>query len=76
VEGLFRPGTDFLLAADGEAMTQALRAVLSDPDLALELAASGRKTILRRHTCAHRVDQLLDICTGLGVEPTRVAEVA
>jgi spore maturation protein CgeB len=76
VEGLFRPGSDFLLAADGEAMMQALRAVLSDPALALELAANGRECILKRHTCAHRVDQLFTICAALGVQPARVAEVA
>jgi spore maturation protein CgeB len=77
VEGLFRPGSDFLLAADGEAMTQALRGVLSDPDLALELAASGRESILRHHTCAHRIDQLFNICAALGVQPARLdAEVA
>jgi len=35
--------------------------VLSDEALAADLAAHGRATILARHTCAHRVDELLAI---------------
>jgi spore maturation protein CgeB len=66
VEGLFRPGTDFLIASDGAAMTRALRDVLEDPVLARELAASGLASIHARHTCAHRADELLSICRELG----------
>lgn len=61
VEGLFRPGTDYLVARDGHAMTRGLRDVLADADVAHALADEGRKTILARHTCAHRVDELLAI---------------
>jgi spore maturation protein CgeB len=64
-EGLFRPGTDFLVARNGEEMKRHLRAVLSDGGLAEELAANGLQTILSRHTCGHRVDQLLEIYAGL-----------
>jgi hypothetical protein len=39
--------------------------VLSDGGLAEELAANGLQTILSRHTCGHRVDQLLEIYAGL-----------
>jgi spore maturation protein CgeB len=67
VEGLFRPGTDFLVAPDGAAMVRALRNVLTDPDLARELAANGLATIRARHTCAHRIDELMSICGELGV---------
>ena len=52
---------DFLIARDGEAMVASLRAVLRDRDLAGELAANGLRTIRARHTCAHRVDELLAI---------------
>ena len=31
-----------------------------------ELAEHGRATVAARHTCAHRVDELLTICAGLG----------
>jgi spore maturation protein CgeB len=64
-ESLFRPGTDFLVAEDGSAMRRHLRDVLNDPTLAASLALSGRHTVLERHTCAHRVDELLDILREL-----------
>lgn len=66
-EGLFRPDRDFLIARDGHEMERLLRSVLHDRELAAELAASGRETILERHTCSHRVDELLHICRVVGV---------
>jgi spore maturation protein CgeB len=67
-EGLFRPGTDFLSVADGEEMTASLENVLRDSDLAAELAAAGLESILSRHTCRHRVEELLAMLElrGLG----------
>jgi spore maturation protein CgeB len=64
-EGLFEPGTDYLVAPDGAAMHAQLRSVLHDPQLAASMAQHGRRTILARHTCAHRVDELLDIYAEL-----------
>jgi spore maturation protein CgeB len=64
-EGLFRPGEDFLYARDGADMTDKIAAVLSDPTLARSLARHGLETVLARHTCAHRVDELLDIVSEL-----------
>ena len=61
VENLFSPGRDFLVARDGAEMRTHLHNVLSDPDLARELADHGRQTILARHTCAHRAAELLNI---------------
>jgi spore maturation protein CgeB len=66
-EGLFTPGEDYLVAADGATMRRHLRAVLDDSALARALAEHGRATILARHTCAHRVDELLAIAGTLGV---------
>ncbi|AFL53644.1 spore maturation protein CgeB [Sinorhizobium fredii] len=60
-EGLFRAGRDFLFAQSGEEMTRLLCQVLSEPAFAEELTASGLETIRKRHTCAHRVDELLHI---------------
>jgi len=60
-EGLFEPGADFLVARDGAEMRAQLRAVLNEPQLASSLAEHGLRTILARHTCAHRVDELLQI---------------
>lgn len=67
-EGLFRSGRDYVVARNGAEMRNWMRAVLSDRALAEELAASGRETILRRHTCRHRVDELLQILRAIGAE--------
>lgn len=64
-ENLFTPGEDFLVARDGDEMCNHMRALLNDPAMAAELAARGRETILARHTCAHRVDELLAIAETL-----------
>lgn len=60
-EGLFSPGEDYLVARDGDEMARHLRTLLDDPARAAELAAHGLSTIRARHTCAHRVDELLSI---------------
>ncbi|HEX2539518.1 MAG TPA: glycosyltransferase [Caldimonas sp.] len=73
VEGLFSPGRDYLVAEDGRAMQQQLRDILEDDALASALAQHGRATILARHTCAHRVDELLAIHATL--EPARAEEL-
>lgn len=70
-EYLFRAGRDYLQARDGEHMTQLLREILSQPTLATELAESGRQTIVERHTCRHRADELLSILDELGVHTKR-----
>jgi spore maturation protein CgeB len=65
VEGLFKPGEDFLIAQSGREMTALIRNVLSDNQMAAQLAENGLKAILQRHTCAHRAEQLLEICWEL-----------
>jgi spore maturation protein CgeB len=67
-EDLFQPGRDYLVARDGDEMAHHLDDVLSNRLLAASLAAAGRKTILERHTCAHRADELLAIHRGLALE--------
>lgn len=64
-EPLFTPGRDFLVARNGTQMQSPLKALLQDEAMAHELAGHGRQTILRWHTCAHRVDELLAIYAGL-----------
>jgi spore maturation protein CgeB len=66
-EGLFRRGTDYLLARTGGEMTARLREVLHDSALAANLRERGLETIAARHTCAHRVDELLVIAAQLGI---------
>jgi spore maturation protein CgeB len=62
---LFTAGKDYLVANDGAEMKRQLRAVLEDQGLAKSLADHGRETVLARHTCAHRVDELLAILKEL-----------
>jgi spore maturation protein CgeB len=46
-------------------MARALREILRDEDRATALAASGLDTVLSRHTCAHRVDELFTIVASV-----------
>jgi spore maturation protein CgeB len=64
-EGLFRPDRDYLVARNGKEMKRHLKAVLHDEALARGLAASGLETIRARHTCSHRVNELLAIDSEL-----------
>lgn len=70
-EGLFRIGDDFLMARDGEEMTAHLRDVLHDRDRAAALVANGLETVRSRHTCAHRVDELLGLLAVHGTNRVR-----
>jgi spore maturation protein CgeB len=67
-EGLFRGGRDYLVARDGGEMRRHLRALLEDASLRTAVSVSGLETILARHTCSHRVDELFRICAELGVD--------
>jgi len=60
-ENLFTPGEDFLVAKNGDEMKAHLKTLLADTEKARALAAHGLQTIRARHTCAHRVDELLAI---------------
>ena len=72
-EGLFRPGEDYLIARDGADMTRHLTALAQDPELRAALVRSGLETITARHSCAHRVDELLAIVAGLDATTQRTA---
>jgi spore maturation protein CgeB len=67
VEGLFEAGKDYLTARTGAEMKRHLRTLLNEPDFARDLAMHGHRTILSRHTCAHRVDELMGVCAELGI---------
>jgi spore maturation protein CgeB len=64
-EQLFSPGLDFLFADDGEQMTAHLARILEDTQFSDSLASSGLRTIRDRHSCRHRVDELLSIYNQL-----------
>ena len=69
-ENLFRPGTDYLVARDGEEMTAHLRALREDAGLRRALAGAGLETVRARHTCSHRADELLAILGQLSCDTT------
>ncbi|WP_437316897.1 CgeB family protein [Sorangium sp. So ce385] len=69
-ERLFSPGRDYLVARTGAEMAEHLRALLADPGFARGVAEHGRRTVLSRHTCAHRVDTLLDLVDELLLRPS------
>ncbi|HVG47128.1 MAG TPA: glycosyltransferase [Rubellimicrobium sp.] len=71
-EGLFRPG-DFLWAQDGTQMRVHLRALVNDPQMRAEQAARGLETIQARHTCRHRVEELLAILGQLRAPARKTA---
>jgi spore maturation protein CgeB len=64
-ENLFEEGRDFLVARTGAEMKEHLRALIADRAAAEALSLRGRRTVLARHTCAHRVDELLRIVDTL-----------
>jgi spore maturation protein CgeB len=68
-EGLFTPGEDYLVASTGTAMALTIRDLLRDPARAAALAQSGLGTVRRRHTCAHRVDELLAVHASVAGRP-------
>ena len=75
-EGLFRPGQDFLFARDPREMREHLRALAHEAAWRDSLVRSGLATIRARHTCAHRVDELLDILQRLHAQPAAPRNVA
>lgn len=60
-EHLFSPGSDYMEAANGGEMEKQLERVLSDETLSQSLSEHGLNTIRQKHTCNHRVDELLSI---------------
>ena len=63
-ECLFRPG-DLKYVSDSAEMTDEMRTLLNDPSAAAEQARRGLETVLSRHTCAHRAQELTLICEEL-----------
>jgi spore maturation protein CgeB len=72
-DGLFTPGADYLVARDGHEMRRILRALMTNEGAARSLAEHGRRTILARHTCVHRVNELLGIVAELNRSRRRPA---
>jgi spore maturation protein CgeB len=60
-ERLFREG-DFLMVRSAAEMQAAIVALLSDRNAAEAQARQGLETVLARHTCRHRAQELASIC--------------
>jgi spore maturation protein CgeB len=67
-DGLFTPGRDYLVARSGAEMKRLLRELMSDSKTARAMAEHGRRTVMARHTCVHRVNELLGIVAELNSE--------
>lgn len=63
-EQLFREG-DLLFVGSGTEMKRAMEKLLTDESTARTQALRGLETILSRHTCRHRAEQLTNICEEL-----------
>jgi spore maturation protein CgeB len=63
-EALFQKG-DLWMVRDGAGMTDAIDALLKDPQRAAEQAQRGLETVLARHTCRHRAEELTSILKEL-----------
>src|SRR5690606_22409697 len=74
-EDLFTPGADFLVAKDTVEMRRKLCALVNDKDYARVVADHALATIRSRHTCAHRVEQLLEITESLGAPTLQSAVI-
>jgi spore maturation protein CgeB len=72
-EKLFTRGRDYLVAKNGKDMKQLLGRVLHESSFAEELASNGVATIKQKHTCAHRVDELLGVFAQLATETKQLA---
>jgi hypothetical protein len=63
------------MVRNGAQMRAALHKVLHDRAFAAGLAASGLRRIRERHTCGHRVSELLSILAALGTRVPAAAPV-
>jgi spore maturation protein CgeB len=62
LEHLFRPNQDYLVLNNGMEMKEAIQRLLRDDRERKQISESGLETIRKHHTCAHRAQQLTEIC--------------
>jgi spore maturation protein CgeB len=67
-EHLFEENRDFLIAKNSQQMKEHINLILNDRKFSSQLVFNGLKTVLDKHTCAHRLDQLLKICEESGIK--------
>jgi spore maturation protein CgeB len=64
IEQLFPPDC-YLRVRDGTAMKAALRSLLRDRELSAAISQKGLRVVAERHTCRHRVLELLEIVKSI-----------
>ncbi|MDQ2805760.1 MAG: glycosyltransferase [Chloroflexota bacterium] len=64
-DGLFTVGRDYLVVNDQAAMIATIRRLAADDAERAALGAHARATILARHTCRHRTEQILALVAAL-----------
>jgi spore maturation protein CgeB len=75
-EGLFEEGKDYLAAKDGKEMTCLMAELTADAHLRERLSEHGLMTVLTRHTCGHRVNELMSVLTKVSSRVTRGKRVS
>jgi spore maturation protein CgeB len=65
IDNLFSAGCEYLIARDGSEMKRQMKTLLENPDMRARLGSAGIDAIATRHSCAHRVDELMGICQEL-----------
>ncbi|ETR79245.1 hypothetical protein X566_01160 [Afipia sp. P52-10] len=74
-EQMFPDGA-YLRVSDRHAMREAMSAVLADRDLAASLRQTGLAAIHARHTCRHRVNELMSMIRAIRGDRSQSAEPA
>lgn len=67
-EKLFTAGKDYLSVSNKREMKKAMQQIIADDELVKKITEHGLKTVQKKHTCAHRVDELYEICEEIGVK--------
>lgn len=67
---LFTEGGDYLSVDSPSQMTEALRWLASDLTARERIGSQGRATILARHTCRHRAEELVEVVERLRGTPS------
>ena len=63
--GLFSEGRDYIAVDTQAEMVEALRWLAADPAARARIGADGRETVLQRHSCRHRAEELVHIVRRL-----------
>jgi spore maturation protein CgeB len=75
-EELLTPGTDLLVGRNGQQIERHMLDLRNDPEMGRIIASNGYQKVAGRHTCQHRVQELLTICQQMGAgEPQDAADV-